>query len=366
MRSSPIREQLAAAGATFGERSGTEVALEFAGAAAEYRAVREAAGLSDFSFTTRHRVPEEGLDLLESYAAGAVANIRFGRVLHTLAANEDGFIENDLYVANDDENLLLFGESLVDDGATAAVLDELGGADAGIEDLTGATALLGVDGFNAWAVVKELFGADVLGLPYLSIETYEFDDTEIKLIRGGKTSEFGYLLLVPTAQAAALWDKLLEVGAPHGLVPVGTRAHSMLRLDGRFFNVFEEGAAVRDPLPLGLQWMLDFDGDEFRGKGALMERREAGLARKIIGVVPAAADGALAAGDKIVHQGQAVAEVITADDSPTLGRRIGLALFELPFAYAGLTLEGADGRGIETITMPPFTPRSLSVKLDEM
>ena len=140
----------------------------------------------------------------------------------------------------------------------------------------------------------------------------------------------------------------------------------MLRLDGRFFNVYEEGAAVRDPLPLGLQWMIDFDGDDFRGKAAIAARRAAGLARKIIGVVPGDPGASLAAGDAIVHQGRTVAEVITAADSPTLGSRIGLALFDLPFAYAGLTLAGADGRPIRTITMPPFTPRSLSVKLDEM
>ncbi|MBW2275860.1 MAG: aminomethyltransferase family protein [Deltaproteobacteria bacterium] len=366
MRTSPIRDLLAERGAVFVERAGVEVVVRFSDPLEEYEAVRGAAGITDFSFCTRHRVPEEGLDALERYAAGSVANIRFGRVLHTAALDDEGMLESDLYVANDDENLLVFGESLVPDDRTAATLEKVGGAEAGVVDISTETALIGLDGFKAWAVVKELFGPDVLGLPYLSIENYELDGVEIKLVRGGKTSEFGYLLLVPAAEATAIWKRIEDAGAPHDLVPIGVQAHSMLRLDGRFFNIHEEGRAVRDPLPLGLQWMVDFDGDEFRGQQPLLDRREAGYAKKIIGVHPGDAAGALATGDAILHQGEQVAEVIVACDSPTLGRRVGLALFDLPYAYSGLELEGDDGRSIQTISLPPFTPKSLTVKLDEM
>jgi glycine cleavage system aminomethyltransferase T len=366
MRTSPIRELLAERGASFGRAAGREVPLEFEGPEAEYRAVREAVGLTDFSFTARHRVPEDGLDALEAYAAGAVASIRFGRVLHTLATDEKGEIETDLYVANDDENLVLIGESLVDDGAIAAALEKSGLGEAGCEDLSESTALFGIDGYAAWALVRDLFGPDVLGLPYLSIEVYELAGEEVRLIRAGKTSEFGYLLLVPASIASEAWLRLESAGERHGARPVGMRAHSMLRLDGRFFNVHEEGAAVRDPLPLGLQWMIDWEGEDFRGREALAERREAGLKRKIIGVIPEDSSAGLAAGDEIDHRGESIARVVTAVRSPTLGGSIGLALFDLDYAYSGLLLCCEDGRRIRTVSMPPFTPKSLTVKLDEM
>jgi aminomethyltransferase len=366
MRTSPLHELLASRGATFAERAGVEIAVRFGEVDGEYRAVREAVGIADFSFATRHRVPEAGLDALEKYATGSVAGIRFGRVLHTMAADDGGLVESDLYIANDYEQLFVLGESLVDDAATRGALERTGAFAAGAEDLSGSTALSGVDGFRSYAVMKELFGPDVLGLPYLSIETYELCGAPVKLIRGGKTSEFGYLLLVPAASAAAIWLKIEEAGAPHGIRPVGAEAHSMLRLDGRFFNVHEEGRRVRDPLALGLQWMIDFGGEECRGLEALKGRRAAGLTRKIVGVVPADADGALAIGDAIHAGGERVAEVVCAAFSPTLGRRIGLALFDLAYAYAGLDFQGADGRGVRTVSMPPITPKSLTVKLDEM
>jgi aminomethyltransferase len=366
MRTSPLRELLASRGATFAERAGAEIAVRFGDVDDEYRAVRDAVGISDFSFATRHRVPEAGLDALETYATGSVAGIRFGRVLHTMAADDGGLVESDLYVANDDENFFVLGESLVDGAATRAALERAGAFEAGAEDIEGSTALIGVDGFRSYAVMKKLFGPDVLGLPYLSIETYELGGSSVKLIRGGKTSEFGYLLLVPAGDAAAIWLEIEEAGTPCGIRPIGTAAHSALRLDGRFFNVHEEGRRVRDPLALGLQWMIDFGGETCRGLEALKKRRAAGLAEKIIGVVPADAEGALAVGDAILSGGAKVAEVVSAANSPALGRRIGLALFDVAYAYAGLDFEVAGGRGVRTVSMPPITPKSLTIKLDEM
>lgn len=367
MRTSPIRDLLAARGATFREISGREIACGFSSFEEEYTAVREAVGLTDFSFATKFCVPEEGLDVFERYAAGSVANIRFGRILHTMALDEDGMLESELYIANDDDKLILLGESIVADEAVKSSLAKLSDDASMPEDMSETHVLFGLDGFNAWAVAKDLFGADVLGLPYMSIEMYTADDIEVKLLRAGKTSEFGYLLLAPVESAESLWLKIEAAGEKYGLKPVGFDTHMALRLDGRFFNIHEEGAAVKDPLPLGLQWMADFENEEdFRGRDALLARREQGTTRKIVGVVTEGKDAPLLSGDKIFYKKSLVAETVTAAFSPVLDARIGLALFDAPYAYAGLTFEGEDGRAISTISMPPFTAKSLSVRLDEM
>lgn len=366
MRKSPIHDLLVKRGATFREMEGREIACGFSTFEDEYRAVREAVGLTDFSFTTRFCIPEEGLDVFERYAAGSVANIRFGRILHTMAVDDDGMLESELYIANDDEKLILIGESIVSDTVVNDVLSRLADDASVLEDMSMSHALFGIDGFQAWAVVKDLFGSDVLGLPYMSIETYTVDEIEVKLFRAGKTSEFGYLLLVSAEAAEQLWLKIETVGEKYGIRPIGFDTHMALRLDGRFFNIHQEGAAVKDPLPLGLQWMMDLDAEDYRGMGALTARRERGLAQKIVGVVTADRESPLAPGDKIYHQKQAVGAIVTATYSPVLGMNIGLALFEVAYAYAGLSFEGDDGRLISTISLPPFTAKSLSVRLDEL
>lgn len=366
MRRSPIRHILADRGAQFAQWAGVEVPTRFSGFETEYRAVREAVGLTDFSSMTRYSMPEDGLDVLEQYAAGAVANIRFGRVLHTFAANEEGYLESDLYIANDDEDLLILGESIIDDDETNRVLASLGAEAEGLVDISGSTSLFGIDGFQAWAVVKELFGADILGLPYLSLETYELEGEDIKLIRGGKTSEFGYLLLVPSGIAGDVWQRIEDAGKPFGMVPVGLDTHRALRLDGRFFCIYDEGARVKDPLPLGLQWMIDLEGDDFRGREAIFARRSRGTSHKIVGVMPLEKEGELDCGSEIYHRDALLGEVVTACDSPVLGQRIGLALIKKEYAFAGLQFRDQHGAAIRTVSMPPFTSKSLTVRLDEM
>ncbi|HPA18568.1 MAG TPA: glycine cleavage T C-terminal barrel domain-containing protein [Verrucomicrobiae bacterium] len=368
MRTSPLRDRLAAAGAVFRERHGVEVAAHFGDVRAECGAVREAVALADFSFVRGFTLPETpGIDFLDALLAGNVPKIRFGRLLHTFLADADGRLAADCFVANNDQEFVLLAESILPDEPFDALL-----ASAGIEspakDLTGDHVVLILDGVKSWEIVKKLFGADVIGLPYLSIENYEFAGEPVRFIRAGKTSEFGYLLVAPVAIAAQLFDTLkAEVEARGGRL-AGTDAHDALRLEGRFFNIFREGARVRDPLPLGLQWMVDFDKEKFLGSDAIKQRRLAGLKQKIIGLVAGADCTALKTGVKIFHDGQPVGEVVADCLSYVLNRPLALGLFPVELAFSGLSFHvgSADGPMAQSISMPPIMPRSLAVKLDEM
>jgi glycine cleavage system aminomethyltransferase T len=356
------------AGATLAERHGAEVVSRVADFATEYRLVRDAVALTDFSFVRRYRLPtDQGIDLLDGLLPGNVARVRYGRVMQTFMADDDGRLLADCYVANNDEELILLVEAAAPDEQMARIIRE---ADKeGIAaDLTDSHVLLSVDGFNAWAVVRDLFGADVLGLPYLSVELYPFADEQVYLFRAGKTSEFGYLLMAPASVAERLFDTLRDAVARHGGGLCGVEAHDGLRLEGRFFNVHAEGARVGDPLTLGLQWMMDFEKCDYRGAAAILKRRDAGLARKLIGVLAAPGDTQLVTGARLFHGADEVAEVVADTWSPELGRRVALAVFRIDVAYAGLAfaLGSPQGPEVRTISMPPILAKSLSVKLDEM
>lgn len=365
MRTSPLEKNLAAAGAVFGERHGVRIAERVLGPEAEYCLVRDSVAASDASHMQRFIVPEaSAIDALDPLLAGNAARIRFGRMLHTFMADENGRVIADCYAANNDENYLLLCESIAPDSDLRRLVT---GAHPEIRDITDTTAAISLDGCKAWAVVKELFGADVLGLPYLSIETYEFGGEKISLMRAGKTSEFGYLLMTPAQSAPKLFEAIMAILPKHGGGICGADIHNDLRLEGRFFNVFAEGAIVGDPLELGLQWMIDFGKDSFRGRDAIFKRREQGLKRKITGILAGAGDP-MDSGDPIFEDKEAVGEVITVCQSYALGRRLGLAMLPAGIAYPGLCfkLKSLAGPEAQTVSMPPITPKSLSVKLDEL
>jgi aminomethyltransferase len=367
VRTSPLRAALAADGATFRERYGMDVVARFTERATEYRAVRDAVGLTDFSWVRMFSLPEDkGLDFLDALLAGNVPKIRFGRVLHTFLADAEGFLLGDCYVANNDKEFVFLCESIVPDAEFDALMQRAGAAEAAAQDLGPNHALLSLDGFKAWEVAKKLFGADVLGLPYLSIENYTFEGQPIRLFRSGKTSEFGYLLLAPAAVAPSLFATCKTEAVQRGGRLCGVDVHDDLRLDGRFFNIHSEGRRVRDPLVLGLQWMIDFDKEKFAGSAAIHRRRADGLRQKIIGLA-AESGGSLADGTKVYHARQAVAEVVAGCFSYSLNQSVGLAVFPIDLAYAGLTFQLGDPNGsvAHSISMPPIMPKSLTVKLDE-
>jgi aminomethyltransferase len=369
MRVSPLRSLLEQKGCSFEQRCGVEICASSTGRRDEYRAVREAVGITDFSFMQKFRIPEEtAIDFLDELVAGNVAKVRFGRILHTFLADADGMLVADCYVANNDEEFILLCESLVDDTALRAILDSNGAGDAKLEDLAESHVVINIDGYKAWAVVKELFGADVLGLPYLSIEVYPFDSTDIRLFRAGKTSEFGYSLMAPREIADKLFSAVLEAAQKQegGLCGVGI--HNDLRLEGRFFNIFAEGARIKDPLALGLQWMIDFDKDAFVGRDAIMSRREAGSAQKIIGVRVDGDCDEFAPEAALFDEESEVARLVATCRSDILDAKIGLAMFPSRIAYSGLpfNLGSSSGKEVRTISMPPIMPKSLTVKLDEL
>jgi aminomethyltransferase len=364
-----LKGKFAGAGALFRERHGAEVTARVSERPEEYAAVRDAVGLTDFSFLHKFRVPaERGLDYLDALLAGNVPKIRFGRVLHTFLADSDGQLMGDCYVANNDEEFIFLCEGIAPEADLRGVLAAAGAEEAGAEDLTDSHAILSVDGFKAWDVAKEVFGADVLGLPYLSIELYPFQGASVRLIRAGKTSEFGYLALAPQSVAAALFDVLRAAVVRRDGRLCGVDVHDDLRLEGRFFNIQAEGLRVRDPLTLGLQWMMDPDKEKFSGHDAIQRRRAEGLKRKVVGVAAEPGCDLLRTGARIFHLGQPVAEVVADCRSFLLNRRLALAVFPVGLAFSGLSfrLGAAEGPVVKTISMPPIMPRSLTVKLDEM
>lgn len=368
MRTSPLKDQLASAGAVFRARHGVEIVSHFGDVHTECGAVRDAAALSDFSFLRAFSLPESsGMDILDGLLAGNVPKIRFGRILHTLLADQNGRLAADCFVANNDQEFVFLCESILSDAEFDALV-----ADAGFKtcatDLSTDHAILSLDGFRSWEIVRKLFGADVVGLPYLSIENYQYAGQPVRFIRAGKTSEFGYLLIVPLSIAGQLFAELqAEVAAVGGRL-AGMDAHDALRLEGRFFNIFCEGEKVGDPLPLGLQWMIDFEKEKFLGRDAIHHRRNAGLSQKVIGLAADSHCKALKTGAKIYHAGQPVGEVVTDGLSYVLNQPLGLGIFPVGLAYSGLQfrLDSPEGELVRSISMPPIMPKSLTIKLDEM
>ena len=203
--------------------------------------------------------------------------VRYGRVMQTFLADDDGRLLADCYVANNDEELILLCESAAPDDLAARIIRE---ADReGIaQDLTDSHALLSVDGFGtaagrlsgplrggrAWPALplgRALPLRRRAGLPLPCRQ-----DLRVRLPADGSAER-------RRAVSSTLSAKRFP--AREG-GPAVSRPTTPSGLEGRFFNIHAEGLRVGDPLTLGLQWMMDFEKIDYRGAAAILKRRATG------------------------------------------------------------------------------------------
>lgn len=360
MRQMILHEKWAAMGAKFAEIAGAECVESFGDAAKESLALRESAVLCDISFARKFSFPEDaGLDFLDSVLAADILKLRYGKIADTFLADGGGRVATETLVADVDDRLVVVAEE-----ARAGACDLLAAGCDGAEDIAEKFVLLSVDGPEAWKVARDIFGGDILNLPFMSAEKYDFEGSGVYLLRAGRTGEYGYQFLAPNAAAERLADALLASLAKVGGTVCGFDAHKTARLEGNFFDVYEEGARVGCPIELGLQWMADFEKESFIGSEAIFAKRESGAAKKLVGLKSAES---LSAGDAIFDGQTRAGEVVFASHSPTLNAFLAAALFCEEYAAAGFAFSKAPGgeADVFTLSRPAVVAKSLSRPMED-
>jgi glycine cleavage system T protein len=310
MRQSPLHERLAAHGACFGETAGWERANWFGAPgsapsyayswgrqnwfehrAAEHRAVREAVGLFDMTSFAKFRV--EGADaeaILQRICANDVA-VAPGRTVYTQWLNERGGIEADLTVTRLAENAFLVITSAASATRDLAWLRRHVPADARcvVVDVTGSEAVLSVMGPKSRALLQPLTSADFsnAAFPFGTVQMIEFGPVVARAHRITYVGELGWELYVPSEMARVAFDTLMDAGAPHGLKLCGLHALDSCRIEKAYRHFGHDITDEDHVLEAGLGFAVKRDkprsklGD-FIGRDAVLRKRQAGLARRLV------------------------------------------------------------------------------------
>ncbi len=93
-----------------------------------------------------------------------------------------------------------------------------------------------------------------------------------------------FQLYIPSGYAPYIWEDLLNVGRPMGLVPAGLGARDTLRLEMGYRLYGNDMDETTTPLEAGLGWVVRFKKGDFIGKEALLKQKEEGLQRKLVGI----------------------------------------------------------------------------------
>jgi aminomethyltransferase len=143
--------------------------------------------------------------------------------------------------------------------------------------------------------------------------------------RTGYTGEDGFEIMIPAAEAADVWAKLMA----QGVAPAGLGARDTLRLEAGMNLYGNDMDENFHPLESGLAWTVAFEpaDRDFIGRDAL-ERAQREGGRELVGLL-LEERGVLRSHQKVLVGGDSVTglqgEVTSGTFSPTLNRSIALA-----------------------------------------
>jgi aminomethyltransferase len=170
------------------------------------------------------------------------------------------------------------------------------------------------------------------------------------IARTGYTGEDGFEIMLPAADAADAWRRLLD----RGVKPAGLGARDTLRLEAGMNLYGNDMDEQHHPLESGLSWSVAFEPAEreFIGRAALLTARLEGCDR-LVGLL-LEERGVLRSHQKVLAAGLDGEGMVTSGTfSPTLNRSIALA--RVPQATgAAVTVEIRGRMHAARVVKPPF------------
>src|SRR6056297_935242 len=172
-------------------------------------------------------------------------------------------------------------------------------------------------------------------LKYFRSGYYDIGGQRVYVSRTGFTNELGYEIYSEGAETdhLALWDHLMETGAPHGMEFSSTRALTIRRIEAGILGNLTDITPDMTPFEAGLAPFIDMDKGEFIGRAALVGKDTRCC---LFGLT--CETGTPAAGCAVMEGEINVGRITAGIPSPTLGLGVGYVVFNTPGNWVGRTL----------------------------
>lgn len=325
---------------------------------AEHLRMREAAGVIDLSaFQVIDIVGPAALDAVQRTCV-AQCDVAVGKVVYTPVLNAAGGFLSDLTVMRlgEDHFRVVTGgaHGPVDRKTFADQLALVNDGSTTLTDVTDGVSTIGLWGPRARDILASLTADDVSdeGFGFLTCREIKVGGVTVLASRISYVGELGWELYVAMADAAELWDTLLDAGAAHGARPVGIGVYGTTgRIEKGYRAYGFELDAERTIVEAGMQ-RPKVKAADFVGKEAYLQQRAE--APKTVLCTLTVEDHVSASGEKrymlggepiLTREGGTLTDghghhpyVTTAGSAPSLGKHVLLAYLPPEQAAIGTEL----------------------------
>lgn len=340
LKRTPLYEEHLAAKAKIIDFGGWEMPVQYAGVIEEHNTVRTKAGLFDVSHMGEVDVQgKEALAFVQNLITNDVTRIQDGQILYSPMCYPDGGIVDDLLVYRyDAEHFYIVVNASNTDKDYAWMLDQAKGYDARLDNVSNQVAQLALQGPLAEKILQKLTDTNLADIKYYWFKHGEVEGVPCLISRTGYTGEDGFEIYMAPEKAPELWRKILEVGAPEGVQPIGLGARDTLRFEARLPLYGNELGPEISPLEAGIGFFVKLGKEKFVGKEALEAQKEKGVPRKLVGL-EMVERGIARSHYPLQIGGEEIGFVTSGSFSPTLNKNIALGLIRADLAEMGSTLD---------------------------
>ena len=305
----------------------------------EHQTVRNGVGVFDVSHMGEFLLRgERALDLIQKVSANDAALLFDGKVQYSYLPNGRGGVVDDLliYRLGEHEYMLVVNASNIEkDWNWISSHNDLG---VEMHNLSDDMCLFAVQGPLAAQALQPLTDARLEAMSYYTFEKTNFaGQANVIVSATGYTGAGGFEIYVANEQAEAVFDAILEAGAPFGIRPIGLGARDTLRLEMGYCLYGNDISDDTCPLAAGLGWVTKFSKD-FIDAEVLKLRKAEGVARKLVGFEMIDRGIPRSHYELCDAAGNLLGEVTSGTQSPTLGKGIGMGFVPAEYGKPGTEL----------------------------
>lgn len=360
----PLNEAHRALGGKMVDFGGWDMPVQYpAGVIEEHLRTRTASGLFDVSHMGEIWVEgHDAIEFVNRLTTNDVTKLADGQAHYSALTNEKGGVVDDLLVYRFNEDKLLL---VVNAGTTekdwAWITSHKKDENVTLTNASADYCQIAIQGPNAFGILQRMTQTDLGTIKYYHFAMGYVDGVESIISRTGYTGEDGFEVYANEKYARQLWDKILETGdfgSEDGILPCGLAARNTLRLEAGMSLYGHELSDTITPLEANLGWITKLQKGDFTGREALMEQKEEGLERKLVGFEMV--DRGIARDDLDVYVDDTkVGYVTSGSPAPYLKKNIGFAFLPVEFANVGQEIKiDVRGKRLSAQVVPvPFYKR---------
>ncbi len=298
----------------------------------EHNAVRNDVGMFDVSHMGEIVVKGEDASRFVDYVfSNEITSKPIGKVVYGMLLYDNGTIVDDLLVYKQGETECLLVVNAANIGKDYRwIIDQTEGFDVTVENKSEDYGQIAIQGPNAEARIKELFGLDLSDLAFYTFRNEKILDFEVIVSRTGYTGEDGFELYGDFLAITTIWDAFDAIG----VTPCGLGARDTLRFEAALPLYGHEISDEITPLEAQLKAFVRFEKPDFIGKEALEKQLETGIPYRLVGIelhqtaIPRQ-------GYPVYRDDKIIGHVTTGYLSITLGVPIAMAMIDAEKAKIG-------------------------------